>query len=79
MRWTWRDFISIAVLPVLIFVALVLPTYWQSQFNDVQTQIACISARTNISQLEALAALERRLGIPQDFKIPEVPPECDGH
>lgn len=76
MKWTARDIISIAVLPLIIFVALVVPVYFSRQIDASQLEISCISARSNISQLEALSALERRLGVPQDFEIPKLPEEC---
>lgn len=76
MKWNWRDVVSVVALPIIIFIALVVPAYFSQRIDAQSLQIACISAKTNISQLEALAALEKRLGIPQDFTIPPLPEEC---
>lgn len=65
---------------IVIFLALAAPIslgiYYQSASDRSALVVTCSSAKSNISQLEALAALERRLGIPQDFVIPELPEEC---
>jgi len=70
----------IALVVVVTFAALAAPislgVYFQSQANAVQLTVVCTSAEANIQQLQALAALHRRLGVPIDFVIPPLPPEC---
>jgi uncharacterized membrane protein YhaH (DUF805 family) len=72
-----------ALAAIVVFFGIVVPIAvirFQSAASERGTLIVtCASARANIAQLEALQALERRLGVPIDFRVPEVPPECDGH
>jgi len=63
---------------VVVFFGIIAPVAVIRVQQSTATRVACVSARANISQLQALSALEHRLGIPVDFKIPVVPPECDG-
>lgn len=74
-RTSWR---LVVLLTTLIVISLVATSWVSNRVDEAQFSISCQSAKSNISQLEALAALEHRLGIPVDFTIPEVPPECDG-
>jgi hypothetical protein len=76
---------GIIVLPLIIFIVLVGSALKIADNNrdaeqqrETVIQIQCISAKSDQLMLEALADLERRLGIPVDFTIPEVPVECDG-
>lgn len=45
--------------------------------QELALQVQCTSARSDQLTLAALADLERKLGVPVDFVIPEVPPECE--
>jgi len=70
---SWR----LVVLLTTLVVVAVLGTAWVTAKVDRQQRtLACLSAQANISQLEALAALEHRLGVPMDFTIPPLPEEC---
>jgi nitrate/TMAO reductase-like tetraheme cytochrome c subunit len=70
-----------ALLIVVVFAGSIGPIavfqWLQSRVDEVQFDISCSSARANVSQLEALHAIARELGIPALFPIPEVPPECE--
>jgi len=74
-RTSWR---LVILLTVLVVISLLATAWVTSQVDEAQLTISCTSAKANVAQLEALAALEQRLGIPVDFTIPEVPPECAG-
>jgi hypothetical protein len=65
-------------LPIMVALALLLYAYVTSSVSQSQTTISCVSARANISQLAALREISDQLGVPVTFKVPEVPPECDG-
>jgi hypothetical protein len=70
-----------ALLIVVIFAGslgpIVVFQWLQSRVDEVQFDISCSSAHANVSQLEALHAIARELGIPAPFDIPEVPAECE--
>jgi len=77
LRWT------VLVLSVLIIiggiVAPVVVVVAQRQVaRSTQIAISCVSARANVSQLEALREISDQLGVPVMFRVPEVPPECNG-
>lgn len=69
------------LLAVVVFGTVAIPVgvvYMQKQVTDNATVvITCAGYRNQVIQLEALRALERRLGVPVDFTIPEVPSECN--
>lgn len=73
-----REIVLTALTCVVIVVVLTGLGWVQSQVDSAQRSITCVSAESNIKQLEALEEIADRLGIPHDFKVPEVPPECDG-
>ena len=72
----------IALAAIVVFFGVVVPVavvvFQQDAVERSSLAVTCASARANVFQLEALAALEERLGIPVDFSIPEVPDECAG-
>lgn len=72
----------IALAVVVVFAAFAAPFslgyFFLTQSNETQLAVQCSVAESNHSQLEALASISHRLGIPVDFTIPEVPPECAG-
>jgi len=72
----------IILAAVVTFAAFAAPLgviYAQNQTTQDSTlRVICSNTRANIDQLTALATLERRLGVPIDFTIPEVPPQCAG-
>jgi len=72
----------IALSAIVVFFGIVVPvaviSFQQDAIERSSLAVTCSSARANVFQLEALAALEERLGIPVDFSIPEVPVECAG-
>lgn len=47
-----------------------------AQLDQTELDIACVSARSNIAQLEALTDISRSLGLPTHFMVPDLPPEC---
>jgi hypothetical protein len=75
---------GVIVLPFIIFIVLVGSAFKIADNNrdaeqqrETVIQIQCIAAKSDQQMLEALADLERKLGVPIDFMIPEVPAECD--
>lgn len=70
----------VVLVVMLVFGAVTAPfgvVFLQRRITENATvNITCVSARANISQLQALSALERRLGVPVDFTIPHLPEEC---
>lgn len=79
-----RTIAGVIVLPLIVFLVLVGSALKIADNNrDAEQQretvieIQCATARSDQLTLGALADLERRLGIPVDFEIPEVPPECE--
>lgn len=71
--------LGLIVVVVLILSAtpVLVSTYLDQRIDEAQFQIACTSAQANLSQLRALQAVARELGIPGDFPVPEIPPECE--
>jgi hypothetical protein len=47
-----------------------------AQLDQTEIDIACVSARANIAQLEALTDISESLGLPTEFVVPDLPPEC---
>lgn len=76
---TRRNWVEAILVFILVVVVLILPAYVQVQVDGAQREINCVSARANVSQLEALRSFSRQLGVPWHYPIPEVPEECDGH
>lgn len=81
----FRQIAGIVVLPLLIFLILVGSAVRISENNreaerqrETILQIQCTAIQSQEAILTALAKLERRLGIPTDFEIPEVPKTCEG-
>lgn len=76
-RWAVLALLVIIVFFVIAAPALVVLSN-QRIANDTQLAVTCTSARANIEQLSALEEIADKLGIPHDFNVPEVPPECVG-
>ena len=78
--WTTmvRDWLTALVVPLIIVVALFSSSWIGKQLSENQLAVACQSAQSNLAQLTALREIADQLGVPVTFKIPEVPPECDG-
>jgi hypothetical protein len=77
LRWV------VLVMSILIIIGgiaapLVVVIAQRQAQRTTQTAISCVSARANVSQLEALREISDQLGVPVMFRVPEVPPECDG-
>jgi hypothetical protein len=76
LRWT----IFILVL-ALVFIATAAPIYVirynQRQATRTELAVTCVSARANIDQLQAIAEIADRLGVPHEFTVPKEPPACD--
>lgn len=70
----------IGLFAAVVFSAVVIPfgvIYFQRQATESATLVVtCQNAKGNIAQLKALRALEHRLGLPVDFRIPVLPEEC---
>lgn len=79
---TVNRWVTMVLLIVIVFFAIAAPALVvatnQRQANRTQLAVVCTSARANIDQLTALQEVADRLGIPHDFNVPEVPPECAG-
>lgn len=75
-------YVVMVLLMIIVFAAVAAPVYVvrynQHQANQTQLAVNCISAKSDIDQLTALEEIAERLGIPHEFNVPEVPPECDG-
>lgn len=71
-----REFVGIFILPVFVVLALLAPAYVTHRVDDIQLQVQCQSARSNVEQLLALQSIARELGIPRSFEIPALPSEC---
>lgn len=76
-RYRWA---ILVLLVVVVFLAIAAPvlisSFNQRLANQTTLSVTCISARSNIEQLTALNEIADQLGIPHDFTVPEVPPEC---
>lgn len=70
----------IGLFAAVVFSAVVIPfgvIYFQRQATENATLVVtCQSARANVAQLKALRALEHRLGLPVDLRIPVISKEC---
>jgi len=75
---TRKDITQAIVLFVVIAGFLIGLGAVQNRLDDQQKAITCVSAEANIAQLTALREISDQLGVPTNFTIPEVPPECDG-
>ena len=77
-RFRW---LILALLMAVVFFAIAAPvlvvTFNQQLSNRTQLAITCTSARSDIEQLTALNEIADRLGIPHDFRVPEIPAECE--
>ena len=73
-----REYAIPVLLAVAIAVGLVRVAIETASNNHANRAITCQSARANIDQLTALHEIADQLGVPVQFSIPEVPPECDG-
>lgn len=83
-----RDWLTAFAIFLFTVAALVLPSYALIRVSDVQRDLSCLNAETNIVTLQAIQQngivirrTARQLGlqlhVPPIFMIPEVPPECD--
>jgi len=75
---TRKDITQAVVLFIVIAGFLIGLGAVQNRLDDQQKAITCVSAEANIAQLTALREISDQLGVPTNFMIPEVPPECDG-
>ncbi len=75
----WLLVLTIVVLTGAVTAPIIGAAIVDRREAGTQLVIACTSARSNITQLEALRAFSRRLGVPWTYPIPEVPPECAGY
>jgi len=73
-----KDYAVPVLLAVAIALGLVRVAIENRGNNDANRKITCQSARSNVDQLTALHEIADQLGVPVQFTIPEVPPECDG-
>ena len=84
---TRREWLSTIAIFILVVVGLVLPAYTLIRVNQVQLNVACLNAQTNVQTLQAIQqngivirrtarSLGLHLSLPRLFEIPEVPPEC---
>lgn len=75
LRW-----ISLTLTLILVFfvvaATIYVPRVGQRQANQTQLVVACTSAKASIEELTALNEIADRLGIPHDFTVPRLPPEC---
>ena len=91
-RWQkFRDLATLILLPLLVALILIGSAFRIAENNrlaeidrrDAQQdrqeilQITCTAAHSDRLVLQTLADLERRLGVPIDFELPEVPEECE--
>lgn len=83
-----HDLLQTVAIFVLVFAGLVVPAYFLVRLNEVQLDVACLNAETNVTTLKAIQqngivirriarSLGLHLALPPIFTIPEVPPECD--
>lgn len=72
----WILALTVVVVFLGVFVPITVILYFQRSATDTQRELSCVTFRANIDQLNALEALEHRLGVPVDFTIPPLPPEC---
>lgn len=88
MKASPRDWITAAILFVVVSAVLLVPVYIQSQVDRVQLEVTCATVKANILELSAvnrngviLTRIARELGLPVSFpppiEVPEVPPECE--
>lgn len=70
----------VILLALVIFASVVGPfslIYITNRVSEnTVVRITCDNYRNNVHQLEALADLEHRLGVPIDFTIPKLPEIC---
>ena len=70
----------LALLIVVVFFAISAPilvvSFNERIANQTQLAVTCTSARASVQELTALNEIADRLGIPHEFTVPEVPPEC---
>ncbi|HEU4864999.1 MAG TPA: hypothetical protein VFT76_02020 [Actinomycetota bacterium] len=82
-----RDVLQTIAIFVLVVAALVLPAYALVRINQVQLDVGCLNAESNIASLKAiqqngivLRRTARELGLPAAFppifEVPELPEEC---
>ena len=80
MKWLkqhGRELMWLLLIPALIAGALIAPA-WVNMESDKNTrQLLCQNAYLSRVQLDALKHIGREIGIPADFGIPPMPPECD--
>jgi hypothetical protein len=75
-KLTLRDWIVAGILVVMVATIFIIPVYVQKKVAESQLNITCLSAKTNIQQLAALDDISRKLGLPTEFIVPTLPPEC---
>lgn len=73
---TRRDVLKAVALFLVILVVVVGWMTEEERDAEANRIITCVSAETNIEQLDALEELFDQLGVPHEFTVPEVPPEC---
>jgi hypothetical protein len=78
MRVRLREYAVPVLLAAAIAVGLVRVAIETKNNNQANRTITCQSARSNVDQLTALREIANQLGVPVTFRVPEVPPECDG-
>ena len=75
----WLLALTVVVIAGAVAAPIVGSAILNTREAETQLVVSCTSARANISQLTALREISDQLGVPTNFTIPEVPPECDGH
>jgi hypothetical protein len=73
-----REWAVPVLLAAAIALGLVRIAIENADNQDANREITCQSARANIDQLTALHEIADQLGVPVEFRVPEVPPECNG-
>jgi type II secretory pathway pseudopilin PulG len=75
----WLLALTIVVIAGAVAAPIIGSAILNAREAETQLVVSCTSARANVAQLTALREISDQLGVPTNFAIPEVPPECDGH
>jgi len=73
---TRRDIAQAVVLFIVVVVFIVGTALLDRRERERSLEVVCTSALANIDQLAALREISDQLGVPVQFRVPEVPAEC---
>ena len=76
MKLRRADVALMVIVVLMVIFGILAPAYVAGQANEDARRLACLTVQSNRNQLEALNAISEDLGLPRQYPLPPVTPEC---